>query len=177
MGQLYYPPYDPQLLYNNRYPFYNYANQLGSPFSYQPNSMRSVLQGLLSCDDTMPIPYGSRVTISLEDVSYIDAPPRAVNQVYMYGSYRFPIAYELSYENTQINPYNQYSMNVRIEKDGNLLYVNDGYTSVKLTPTPVKRRINITLKKLGTSASVNNVNSSQCEQSVDVGLCKASILQ
>jgi hypothetical protein len=86
------------------------------------------------------------------DTSLQDVAARPINTVVIYGSYRFPIAYEISYSTAQIQANNvqQYSIQARIEKDGQLLYINDQYIPVQLIPVPV-RPINIVLKNVGGS--------------------------
>jgi uncharacterized lipoprotein YbaY len=96
------------------------------------------------------LPYGSRITVSLVDASLQDVAARPLNTFVFYGSPRFPISYEIPYSITQTQAMQQYSIQARIEKDGQLLYINDQYTPVQLIPTPIYP-INIVMKNVGSS--------------------------
>lgn len=99
------------------------------------------------------LPYGSQIIVSIVDVSLQDAPSRPINTILLYGSYRFPIAFEIPYPiNLLISNSNiqQYAIQARIEKDGQLLYINDQYTPVKLN-SPSLNPINVYMKKITTS--------------------------
>ncbi len=77
-----------------------------------------------------------------------------MNTLVLYGSYRFPIAFDIPYSIEQIylntNSARQYAIQARIEKDGQLLYINDQYTPVQLIPVPINPT-NVYMKKIGTS--------------------------
>ncbi len=81
------------------------------------------VRGNLLNDDPSVLPYGSRIIVSLTDVSLQDVAAR---------------------------PLNTFTIQARIEKDGQLLYINDQYTPVRLIPTPVNP-VNIVMKKVGVS--------------------------
>lgn len=91
--------------------------------------------------------------MSIVDVSLQDVPSRPLNTFLLYGSYRFPIAFEIPYSINQIqsiNNFQRYAIQARIEKDGQLLYINDQYTPVKLNPASVNP-VNVYMKKIATS--------------------------
>ena len=100
------------------------------------------------------LPYGSLILVSLDDVSFQDAPARTINTFVLRGSYRFPIAYVIPYSIRQIqdnsNNIRQYAIQARIEMNGQLLYINDVYTPVQLIPVPVNP-VNVVMKKVDTS--------------------------
>jgi uncharacterized lipoprotein YbaY len=89
----------------------------------------------------------------LADVSLQDVPSRPLNTYVVYGSYQFPIAFDIPYSISQVqsnsNNIRQYAIQARIEKDGQLLYINDQYTPVQLIPVPINP-INVYMKKIGT---------------------------
>jgi uncharacterized lipoprotein YbaY len=115
---------------------------------------RSIVRGNLLNDDPFPLPFGSQIIITLADISLQDVAARPLNTVVLTGSYRFPIPFEIPYSIAQIqntnNNFRQYAIQVRIEKDGQLLYINDQHVPVQLMQTPINP-INIILKKISTS--------------------------
>jgi len=114
---------------------------------------RTTVRGNLLSDDTSVLPYGSQIIVSIVDVSLQDVPSRPLNTFLLYGSYRFPIAFEIPYSINQIqsiNNFQRYAIQARIEKDGQLLYINDQYTPVKLNPASVNP-VNVYMKKIATS--------------------------
>lgn len=87
--------------------------------------------------------------MTLSDVSLQDVAARPINTFVIYGSYRFPIAYNIPYSLSQVqgNNIQQYSIQARIEKDGQLLYINDQYTPVQLIPAPMYA-VNVVMKRV-----------------------------
>ena len=112
---------------------------------------RSSVRGTLFADDTSPLPFGSQIVVTLADVALQDVAARPLNTVVLSGSYRFPIPFEVPYSLAQIqsevNFAQQYAIQVRIEKDGQLLYINDQRVSVQLNPPPINP-VNIILKRV-----------------------------
>ena len=113
------------------------------------------MRGTLLSEDIYPLPAGSQIIVSIADVALQDVPSRPLNTVVLSGSYRFPIPFEIPYSMAQIqtesnNIIRDYAIQARIEKDGQLLYINDQHIPVQLIPAPVNP-INILLKKVGTS--------------------------
>ncbi len=92
----------------------------------------------------------------MADVSLQDVASSPLNTLVLSGSYRFPIAFDIPYSiaGVQLNSNNirQYAIQARIEKDGQLLYINDQYTPVQLIPTPINL-INVYMKKIAGSTS------------------------
>ena len=131
------------------------------------------VRGNLLSDDTSPLPYGSQIIVSLTDVSLQDVASRPLNTLVLSGSYRFPIPFEIPYSITQVqmngNNARQYTIQARIEKDGQLLYINDQYTPVQLTPTPINS-INVFMKRVGAStfpgSYIFSVNRIICNLSI-----------
>lgn len=108
------------------------------------------------------MPYGSQISVSLSDVSLQDVASHPLNTVVLYGSYRFPIAFEIPYSMLQVqqngNAIRQYAIQARIEKDGQLLYINDQYTPVQLIPAPVNP-INVIMKRVGATTGSGKCQS------------------
>jgi uncharacterized lipoprotein YbaY len=61
----------------------------------------------------------------------------------------FEIPYSIAQVQFNSNNARQYAIQARIEKDGQLLYINDQYTPVQLIPAPINP-INVIMKKIGT---------------------------
>ena len=120
-------------------------------FSIDSIDQRFTIRGYLLSDDPSPLPYGSQIIVTLADVSLQDAPSRPVNTFVLSGSFRFPISYEIPYSMSQLPADNrfgrQYAIQVRIEKDGQLLFINDQRVSVQLASTPIES-INIFLRRV-----------------------------
>lgn len=117
---------------------------------------RVSVRGNLLSDDITALPYGSQITLTLADVSLQDTASRPLNTVVLRGSYRFPISFDIPYSLAQAqsssNSIRQYTIQARIEKDGQLLYINDQYTPVQLLPPPINP-VNIYMKKVGVATN------------------------
>lgn len=100
------------------------------------------------------LPAGSQIVVSLTDVSLQDVASRPLNTLVLYGSYRFPIAFEIPYSMAQIqangNIMRQYVIQARIENNGQLLYINEQHTPVQLVP-PSVNPINVYMKRISTA--------------------------
>ena len=109
------------------------------------------VRGNLLNNEINPIPFGSQIIVSLSDVSLQDVASRPLNSVVLSGSYRFPISFDIPYSLAQVhangNAIRQYAIQARIEKDGQLLYINDQYTPVQLIPPPINP-VNVYMKKV-----------------------------
>lgn len=120
---------------------------------------RLTVRGNLLSDDPSGLPYGAQISVSLVDVALQDVSARPLNSVVLYGSYRFPIAYEIPYTLGQIqnigNSIQQFAIQARIEKDGQLLYINDQYTPVRLLPAPINP-VNVIMKRVSNSNNAGN---------------------
>lgn len=145
------------------------------------NRNPAVIRGNLLSNDLSTLPFDSRIFISLADVSLQDAPARVLNTVTLSGSHRFPIPFELPYPSVSMNPGMRYSIQARIERNGQLLYINNQYTPISMSP------INVFMKKVG--GSIHNpgtyrtrfptrlTNVYRCQLPPDAGSCFASIRQ
>ena len=124
---------------------------------------RTSVRGTLFADDTSPLPFGSQIVVTLADVSLQDVAARPLNTVVLSGSYRFPIPFEVPYSLGQVQSESsfaqQYALQVRIEKDGQLLYINDQRVSVQLNPPPINP-INIILKRVSAPSGPGKLSTS-----------------
>ena len=120
---------------------------------------RLAVRGNLLSDDQSGLPYGAQISVSLVDVALQDVSARPLNSVVLYGSYRFPIAYEIPYTLGQIqntgNSIQQFAIQARIEKDGQLFFINDQYTPVRLVPAPINP-VNVMMKRVSNTNNQGN---------------------
>ena len=133
------------------------------------NSFQQKIRGNLLSNDQSNIPFGSQIIVSLVDVALQDTSSRPLTTFALYGSYRFPISFELNVNPTQISTYQQLAIQARIEKDGQLLFINDQYTPVRF-PTSF---VNVWMKNVGQTTT----NSFVCQLRPDPGNCYASFEQ
>lgn len=112
---------------------------------------RVSVRGNLLNNDINPLPLGSQIIVSISDVSLQDTASRPLNTIVLSGSYRFPISFDIPYSLAQVqangNTIQQYAIQARIEKDGQLLYINDQHTPVQLIPPPMNP-VNVYMKKV-----------------------------
>ncbi|MNV44815.1 hypothetical protein D3C71_1365850 [compost metagenome] len=83
-----------------------------------------------SGDDILP-PSG-HVQLSLLDVSHEDAGAVSLAELRLRCAGRMPINLQLSYDLRLVDPSRSYALAVRIEQQGQLLYINTSQHSIKL---------------------------------------------
>jgi len=137
---------------------------------YPWNQGRTAIRGSLLSNDLSALPFGSQIFISLADVSLQDTAARVLNTITLSGVSRFPIPFELSH--SSINPSLRYSIQARIERNGQLLYINDQYTPISNGP------INIFMKKVGPSPYPSRLtNIYRCQMPPAVGSCFSATIR
>jgi hypothetical protein len=88
---------------------------------------------------------GLVVTIRLQDVSIADAAAKVLGEQVIRDPKAFPISFSVPYDPKQTAPGFRYGIGVRIEKDGQLKYINDTHIPVinegptKNVKAPVKK--------------------------------------
>ncbi|MFJ4429723.1 YbaY family lipoprotein [Pseudomonas sp. NPDC089395] len=92
------------------------------------------------------LPPSALVQVSLEDVSMLDAPAICHAQLRLRCAGTMPINLHLNYDSRQIDPRNTYALMVRIEQDGQLLYINS--SSHVVEPDKVKGTVRVTVDKI-----------------------------
>lgn len=63
--------------------------------------------------------------VTLQDVSLADAPAKTLGEQVITGPKQFPVAFEVAYDPDAIQSRHRYAVQVRIETQGRLDYVND----------------------------------------------------
>jgi putative lipoprotein len=76
--------------------------------------------------DRMALPPNAVVNVELRDVSLADAPARTIStDIIEPDGDQLPVPYEQPYDEDEIDERNAYTVFVRIEADGQLLYITD----------------------------------------------------
>ncbi|BDM21323.1 YbaY family lipoprotein [Pseudomonas sp. LRP2-20] len=99
-----------------------------------------------SGDSTLP-PSG-QVQLSLLDVSLADAPAISLADLRLHCGGLMPINLQLTFDSSQIDPRHRYALSVRIEKDGQLLYINTRHHPIK--PDTALGTQRVTVDKIAT---------------------------
>lgn len=92
----------------------------------------------------MALPPAATLSVSLQDVSLMDAP--AVTLANQAGPVKgnVPLPFHLTYDPTQIKAGHRYAVSARIELDGKLLFINTEHHGVNLDgsdPQPVRIKV------------------------------------
>ncbi|PWB34558.1 hypothetical protein DCO48_05285 [Pseudomonas sp. SDI] len=84
------------------------------------------------------LPPSATLSVSLQDVSLMDAP--AVTLASQNGPVKgqVPLAFHLAYDPAQIKPGHRYAVSARIELDGKLLFINTEHHGVQLDGSDVQ---------------------------------------
>lgn len=91
------------------------------------------------------LPPTAILSISLQDVSRVDAPAVVLARQSGPIKGQVPLAFHLEYDSGQVQPGHRYSISARIEADGKLLFTNPEQARVKLDgtdPQPLRIRLN-----------------------------------
>jgi uncharacterized lipoprotein YbaY/heat shock protein HslJ len=89
------------------------------------------VSGTVSYRERILLQPGSRVEITLEDVSRADAPAVPVASVELTDPGQVPIPFEIAYDPSKIDSRMNYALRARIlGPDGSLLFINDTHTPV-----------------------------------------------
>lgn len=92
----------------------------------------------------MALPPAATLSVSLQDVSLMDAP--AVTLANQAGPVKgnVPLPFHLTYDPSQIKAGHRYAVSARIELDGKLLFINTEHHGVNLDgsdPQPVRIKV------------------------------------
>jgi putative lipoprotein len=84
----------------------------------------ATVKGTINTQDQAELPTWSIVNVQLQDTSRADAPAIVLGEQVIQNPERFPVSFEIEYNPTQIDERNVYSMRVRIEVEGKLIFIN-----------------------------------------------------
>ncbi|ANY89045.1 MULTISPECIES: YbaY family lipoprotein [Pseudomonas] len=107
-------------------------------------SHQASLDGEVFYLQRMALPPAATLSVSLQDVSLMDAP--AVTLANQAGPVKgnVPLPFHLTYDPTQIKTGHRYAVSARIELDGKLLFINTEHHGVNLDgsdPQPVRIKV------------------------------------
>lgn len=107
-------------------------------------SHQASLDGEVYYLQRMALPPAATLSVSLQDVSLMDAP--AVTLANQAGPVKgnVPLPFHLTYDPTQIKAGHRYAVSARIELDGKLLFINTEHHGVNLDgsdPQPVRIKV------------------------------------
>ncbi|MPQ83129.1 hypothetical protein F0170_03465 [Pseudomonas sp. MAFF 730085] len=90
------------------------------------------------------LPPDATLSVSLLDVSLMDAPAMTLAQQNGPVKGQVPLAFHLRYDPAQVKPGHTYSVSARIEREGKLLFVTTERHTVQLNgqdPQPLRVRV------------------------------------
>ncbi|MCW8331936.1 YbaY family lipoprotein [Photobacterium sp. SDRW27] len=93
------------------------------------------VEGSLAYRERIALPDNARITVTLSDVSLMDAPADVISsQAFMAGGKQVPFAFNLNYMQAEIQPNHTYSVSARIEVNGKLIFITDTANHVITDP-------------------------------------------
>ncbi|MBF8754680.1 YbaY family lipoprotein [Pseudomonas guariconensis] len=112
--------------------------------SNTPSHHQASLDGEVFYLQRMALPPAATLSVSLQDVSLMDAP--AVTLANQAGPVKgnVPLPFHLTYDPSQIKAGHRYAVSARIELDGKLLFINTEHHGVNLDgsdPQPVRIKV------------------------------------
>jgi putative lipoprotein len=81
-------------------------------------------KGTINTQNQVELPAGAIVNVQLQDTSRADAPAIVLGEQVIQNPGQFPISFEIEYDPAQIDEQHVYSVRVRIEVDGKLIFTN-----------------------------------------------------
>jgi len=97
------------------------------------------LMGQITCPDAAKFEPKTVAKIVLADVSIADADAKVIAEIELSKLTTFPISFELPYDPKKIQPGLMYAIQVRIETEGRLDYINDTRISPFENGKPVEK--------------------------------------
>lgn len=84
----------------------------------------ATVKGTINTQNQVELPAGSIVNVQLQDTSRADAPAVVLGEQVIQNPEQFPVSFEIEYDPAQIDERHVYSMRVRIEVEGKLIFTN-----------------------------------------------------
>ncbi len=82
--------------------------------------------GTIAYRERILLPDDAKVTVSLQDVSKMDAPAEVIaKQQFITNGHQVPLTFDLSYDSSKIQPKHRYTVSARIEVNGKLRFITD----------------------------------------------------
>ena len=95
-----------------------------SLFMFTSCAQPATVKGTINTHDQAELTAGSVVNVQLQDTSRADAPAIVVGEQIIQNPEQFPIPFEVEYDPDKIDERNVYSIRVRIEVEGKLIFIN-----------------------------------------------------
>lgn len=93
------------------------------------------VEGSLAYRERIALPDNARITVTLSDVSKMDAPADVISsQAFMADGKQVPFAFNLNFMQGEIKPNHTYSVSARIEVNGKLMFITDTANPVITDP-------------------------------------------
>lgn len=102
------------------------------------------LDGEVFYRQRIALPPTAILSVSLQDITLADAPAKVIDEQRGPVKGQVPLPFHLTYDPAQIQANHRYSINARIEVDGELLFITTENHAVRLDgtdPQPVKVRV------------------------------------
>ncbi|MGL6026740.1 MAG: YbaY family lipoprotein [Vibrio sp.] len=115
-----------------------------SESSQEQDKMQSIT-GTVAYRERIALPDNALVTVYLQDVSLADAPAIVIaKQNFITNGSQIPLAFNLSYDRSKIDPSHRYSVSARIELDGTPRFISDSHYAV-ITDADATKQVNMML--------------------------------
>ncbi|UTV28437.1 YbaY family lipoprotein [Photobacterium atrarenae] len=113
----------------------------------QQNADVGTVEGTLAYRERVALPANARITVTLADVSKMDAPAEVISQqTFLADGQQVPIGFQLDFMKDQIKPNHSYAISARIEVGDKLYFITDTRNAV-LTDPAVTTKLDIMLVK------------------------------
>jgi len=84
----------------------------------------ATVRGTINTQSQVDLPASAIVNVQLQDTSRADAPAIVLGEQVIQSSEQFPIPFEVEYDPDKIDERNVYSIRVRVEIEGKLIFIN-----------------------------------------------------
>ncbi|WP_165311816.1 YbaY family lipoprotein [Vibrio ziniensis] len=92
----------------------------------QPQEMMKTVTGTITYRERIALPDNAQVMVLLQDVSRMDTAAIVITkQQFMTNGHQVPLAFELAYDESVIQPKHTYAVSARIEVGGKLRFITD----------------------------------------------------
>ncbi|MGF1717177.1 YbaY family lipoprotein [Photobacterium chitinilyticum] len=114
----------------------------------QQDAGLGTVEGSLAYRERIALPDNARITVTLSDVSKMDAPADVISsQAFMADGKQVPFDFLLSFMKEEIKPNHTYSVSARIEVNGKLVFITDTANPV-ITDPSLTTKLNLMLIKV-----------------------------
>ncbi|WP_064602512.1 YbaY family lipoprotein [Photobacterium sp. J15] len=106
------------------------------------------VEGSLTYRERIALPHDARVTVTLSDVSLMDAPAEVISsQSFMADGNQVPFDYKLNFIKSEIKPGHTYAVSARIEVNNKLMFITDTVNPV-ITDSAKTTKLDLVLIKV-----------------------------